>query len=173
MPQPIPAGALVHLRAGLYAGPLVLGEGTRLEGSGEVVLTGEAGQTVVTAEGASLEGLSIQGGAIGLEAGPSVGLTHVHFSGQRKQAAVVHGQLSLKESQLEASVEGIDGVVVERGATFEASNTKFTGGFRVKGRRRWCTRWTRRAGSRSCTRCSAAGRRCSSLAARSRSTTLR
>jgi hypothetical protein len=59
-----------------------------------------------------------------------VSLTRVHFSGQRKQAAVVHGQLTMTESRLEASVEGIEGVVVDRDALLEASNTKFTGGFR-------------------------------------------
>ena len=130
VPQPVPTDAIVHLRAGLYPGPFVLGPGARMEGVGEVVLTGEAGQTVVTADGASLEGISIQGGAIGLEAGAKVSLTHVHFSGQRRQAAVVHGQLTIADSRFEASVEGIEGVVVEHGALFQANDTKFTGGFR-------------------------------------------
>ena len=130
VPQPVPAGLTVHLRAGLYPGPFVLGEGTRFEGSGEVVLTGEAGETVVTGAGATLEKLSVQGGAIGVEAGPNLTLTHVHFSGQRKQAVVVHGALTMSQATLEASVEGIDGVVVDRGATLTLSQAKFVGGFR-------------------------------------------
>lgn len=130
VPQPVPAASIVHLRTGLYPGPFVLGDGARLEGLGEVVLTGEAGQTVVTAANATLEGLSVQGGAIGLEAGAGVVVTRAHFSGQRKQAVVVHGSLSLSQTRLEASVEGIDGVVVDRGASVELSSTKFTGGFR-------------------------------------------
>ena len=36
----------------------------------------------------------------------------------------------MSESRLEASVEGIDGIVVERGARLSLENTKFTGGFR-------------------------------------------
>lgn len=129
-PQPVPAGATLHFRAGLYAGPFVLSRGTRLEGLGEVVLTGEAGQTVVTAEGTTLEGISIQGGAIGLEAGRGVVVTRAHFSGQRRQAVVVHGDLTMTQTQFEASVEGIDGVVVDRGAVLDLGATRFLGGFR-------------------------------------------
>lgn len=130
VPQPVPLGLTVHLRTGLYKGPFVLGEGTRFEGSGEVVLTGEAGETVVTGSGASLEGLSVQGGAIGLEAGLGVTVKDVHFSGQRKQAGVVHGALTMAEVTLEASVEGIEGVWVDRGATLTLRQAKFLGGFR-------------------------------------------
>ncbi|MDP1826310.1 MAG: hypothetical protein Q8L48_23790 [Archangium sp.] len=130
VPEPVPMGAVVHLRSGLYAGPFVLGDGARLEGLGEVVLTGEAGQTVVTAANATLDGLSVQGGAIGLEAGPGVVVTRAHFSGQRQRAVVVHGSLTMSEARLEASVEGIDGVSVDRGASLELTSTKFTGGFR-------------------------------------------
>lgn len=130
IPQQLLDGVTLHLRSGLYAGPFVLGPGTRLAGTGEVVLTGEAGQTVVTATDATLEGISVQGGSIGLEAGAGVVLSRVHFSGQRAQAALVHGTLKISEAVFEASVEGIDGVVVERGATLEASTVKFSGGFK-------------------------------------------
>lgn len=130
VPQLVSAGWVVHLRSGLYPGPVVLGDGARLEGLGEVVLTGEAGQTVVTAANATLEGLSVQGGAIGLEAGPGVVVRRAHFSGQRKQAVVVHGSLTMSQTRLEASVEGIEGVAVDRGASLELDDVKFTGGFR-------------------------------------------
>ena len=130
IPRPVPDGVTIHLRSGLYQGPFTISSGTRLEGHGEVVLTGEAGQTVVTASDATLEGLSIQGGALGLEAGEGVVLTRVHFSGQRAQSAVVRGQLTLTECTFEASVEGIDGVRVAQGAVLDASNVKFLGGFK-------------------------------------------
>lgn len=130
VPQPVPGGTTVHLRTGLYAGPFVLGEGARFEGHGEVVLTGEAGQTVVTAVHAQLEGVSVQGGAIGLEAGAGVVVRRAHFSGQRTKGVVVHGALAMSEASLEASVEGIEGVRVDRGASLELSDTRFTGGFR-------------------------------------------
>ncbi len=130
IPQPVPRGAALHLRAGLYPGPFVLGEGTRLDAVGVVVLTGEAQETVVTAIGARLTGISVQGGAIGVEAGAGVVITGAHFSGQRKQAVVVHGQLTMSETELESSVEGIDGVVVDRGASLDLMKIRFVGGFK-------------------------------------------
>lgn len=130
VPQPLPDGVTVRLRAGLYAGPFVLGEGARLEGTGEVVLTGEAGQTVVTATSATLEGLSVQGGALGLEANGKTVVKRVHFSGQRQRAALVRGRLELSSSTFDASVEGIEGIFVERGATLKLDQAKFTGGFK-------------------------------------------
>ncbi len=130
IPELISAGTSLHLRSGLYAGPFVLAEGVTLEGHGEVVLTGEAGQTVVTATGTTLQHVSLQGGAIGLEAGPGVVLKDVRFSGQRKLAAQVHGRLEAQGSLFTASVEGIDGISVDRGATLELKEAKFEGGFR-------------------------------------------
>jgi hypothetical protein len=126
----IAPGTSLHLRSGLYAGPFVLAEGVTLEGHGEVVLTGEAGQTVVTATGVTLQHVSVQGGAIGLEAGPGVVLKDVRFSGQRKLAAQVHGRLQVQGSLFTASVEGIDGLSVDRGATLQLKDSKFEGGFR-------------------------------------------
>lgn len=130
VPDPIAPGTALHLRSGLYAGPFILGEGVTVEGHGEVVLTGEAGQTVVTATGATLQHVSVQGGALGLEAGPGVQLSDVRFSGQRKLAALVRGRLQVEKALFTASVEGIDGLSVERGATLELKDTKFEGGFR-------------------------------------------
>lgn len=131
LPQPVPQGALVHVRSGVYAGPFTLSGGVRLEGLGEVVLTGIDGvATVVTASDAELDGLSIQGGAVGLEAGAGVKATRVRFSGQRQRAALVRGALTLAEAELVASVEGIDGLAVERGATLDLANARFSGGFK-------------------------------------------
>lgn len=130
IPSPVLKGATVRVSSGLYAGPFVLEEGSRIEGTGEVVLTGEAGQTVVTAAKASLEHVSIQGGAVGLEAGPLVLMRAVNFSGQRERAVVVQGELSLSGTQLQASVEGIDGLVVKAGAKLVLRDAKFAGGFR-------------------------------------------
>lgn len=131
LPQPLPPGALVRLRSGVYAGPFTLAAGARLEGQGEVVLTGADGApAVVTAADAELDGLSIQGGAVGLEAGANVKATRVRFSGQRQRAVRVRGALWLSDAELVASVEGIDGLWVERGATLELTGARFSGGFR-------------------------------------------
>ena len=125
----IPAGALVHLRSGLYAGPFVLERGVTLSGTGEVVLTGEAGQTVVTATDASLEGLSLQGGAVGLAVEGHVVATRLAFSGQRERAAIVRSKLTLTDATFVGTIQGIDAVEVTRGATLELSKATFTGGF--------------------------------------------
>jgi hypothetical protein len=125
----IPAGALVHLRSGLYAGPFVLERGVTLSGVGEVVLTGEAGQAVVTATDATLEGLRIQGGAVGLVVDGHVVATRLGFSGQRERAAKVRSTLTLSEARFEGTIQGIDAVEVARGATLALSKATFTGGF--------------------------------------------
>lgn len=131
VPQPLPPRSLVHLRTGVYAGALHLEGGVTLEGTGEVVLTGGDGaEVVVTARDAELVGLSLQGGATGLEAGAGVKATRVRFSGQRQRAARVRGSLTLTDVQLVASVEGIDGVMVERGATLEGIGVRAEGGFK-------------------------------------------
>ncbi len=121
----------MHLRAGVYSGGLHLEGGVTLEGSGEVVLAGGDGaEVVVTAQDAELVGLSIQGGRTGLEAGAGVKATRVRFSGQRQRAALVRGGLALTDAQLVANVEGIDGIVVARDATLEATRLRCEGGFR-------------------------------------------
>lgn len=130
VPDSLAPGTSLHLRSGLYPGPFVFGEGVTLEGHGEVVLTGEAEQTTVTATGATLVHLTVQGGTIGLEAGPGVVLKDVRFSGQRKLAALVRGRLEVEKAQFTASVEGIDGLSVAQGATLQLKDTKFEGGFR-------------------------------------------
>lgn len=130
LPAVLRAGETVKVRSGLYPGPFVLEPGARLEGVGEVVLTGEGDETVVTAQQAALAGVAIQGGGVGLEAGTGVVVERTRFSGQRKQAVVVHGGLTLSAAKLVASVEGIDGVVVEPGAQLAVSQSSFEGGFR-------------------------------------------
>lgn len=130
MPAQWPDGAVLHVNTGLYAGPFTFGQHVRVEGHGEVVLTGEAGQTVVTASDTELVGVSVQGGDVGLEAGAGVRLSKVHFSGQRKRVARVHGALVLEDSEILARLEGIDGVGVDRGATLTARHLTFSGGIR-------------------------------------------
>ncbi len=130
VPSPIPDGVHLHLRSGLYAGPFSLGNGTQLEGHGEVVLTGGAGEVVLSASDATLVGLSLQGGDVGLLAGKNVKATRVRLSGQRRLAARVVGDLSLEGVTAVASVEGIDGLQVDRGGALSVKGGVFSGGFR-------------------------------------------
>lgn len=130
VPQRVEANTTLHLRSGVYAGPFVFGEGTQVEGTGEVVLTAEAGQTVVTATKASLRGLSLQGGDLGLDATIGVTLSKVRFSGQRQQLARVTADATMEDVTFVGTVEGIEGVVVERGAKLTLSNATFSGGLK-------------------------------------------
>lgn len=120
----------LHVRSGLYAGPFQLSDGARVEGLGEVVFTGTAGQTTVTAHDAELINLSVQGGDTGLVAGPGVVLTRVRFSGQRQRAVAVNGSLTASGLTLVSSVEGIVGLLVSPGAKLVADDLKLEGGFR-------------------------------------------
>lgn len=122
-------GATVHLQTGLYRGPFVLPEGVTLQGHGEVVLYVEGLETTVAASAATLRGLSVQGGGVGLEAGGAVVVEQVHFSGQRRQAAHARGALTVRGGHVEGSVEGIDGLVGEE-ATLVLAGTRFSGGLR-------------------------------------------
>lgn len=123
-------GAKIHLRSGLYLGPWTLPPGVKLVGHGEVVLYAEGEGTVVTADAATLEGLSVQGGFTGVRATGAVTLRRVHFSGHRREALVVTGALTLEDSVLDGSVTETIGVQLQRGARAKLSKVRFTGGFR-------------------------------------------
>lgn len=110
----------VHLRAGLYAGPIALGDGTRLEGHGEVVLVGD-----VTAHRAALVNVTIQGGAL---RGGGLTLGKVTFSGQRTLALELDGPLAAREVRFHASVEGVAGIVA-KDTRVELVDATFRGGF--------------------------------------------
>lgn len=80
----------VHARTGLYRGPFRL-ERARLVGHGAVVLfSEEPGATVASAEDSRIAGVSLQGGAVGLEARGVVELEGVHFSGHRTAGLRAH-----------------------------------------------------------------------------------
>lgn len=128
LPSPIPPDTTVQVRAGLYAGPFFVPEGAVIAGHGEVVLTSEGRGVTVTATGATLKGLTIQGGATGLEA-RDVTLEQVRFSGQREAAVRASGAVTLKKCALDATIEGIDGVLA-RDAQLTLEDVRFTGGFR-------------------------------------------
>lgn len=126
LPLQLPV-ADVHVRSGLYAGPFVVPEGARVEGHGEVVLTAEGTATTVTATSATLRGLTIQGGAVGLAA-RDVTLEQVTFSGQRTTAAQIGQALTARGLRVQASVEGVNGFVA-KDAKVELHDARFTGGF--------------------------------------------
>ncbi len=122
-------GAVMHLRSGLYEGPFVLPDGSRLVGHGEVVLH-SAGEVTVTAEGAaSLEELSVQGGQVGLLGLGALTLRQVHFSGHRRAAVEARVALTLDDSVLDGTVSGTKGVVLTEGANARLKKVRFTGAF--------------------------------------------
>lgn len=124
-------GVIVHLRSGLYGGPFTLPDGVRLVGHGEVVLYAEGETTVLTAPGAvSLEGLSVQGGFIGLDARGTAGLHRVHFSGHRRVALTASGTLTLEDAVLDGTVSETMGVQLTAGAKAVLRQLRFTGAFR-------------------------------------------
>lgn len=126
IPAPLPKRAL-HVRTGVYAGPVDLPEGSTFEGHGEVVITGEGDVATVTAASAFLRHVSIQGGAIGLQA-RDVGLDGVRFTGQTKTAIVAEGVLRGRKLHFTSTVPGIDGVVTKN-AKVSLVEAKFQGGF--------------------------------------------
>ncbi|RKG90818.1 hypothetical protein D7V97_42070, partial [Corallococcus sp. CA053C] len=105
-----PGPLLVHLASGRYEGPFLLPEGTRLMGAGpQTVLTvAGAGAGVVETRGeASLEALSVEGGAWGLEVGGRVRVKDVVFRGQAQGAVRVGaGHLEGSGLQFEAGPGG-------------------------------------------------------------------
>jgi hypothetical protein len=104
--------ATLHLRSGLYAGPFEFPAGTRLEGHGAAVLYVEGAGVVVTAPGALvLEGVSVQGGSVGLSAGGPVTLRRVKFSGHRVAAVqVFDGGVTGEQVEVSSRLDGVVGV---------------------------------------------------------------
>jgi len=126
LPSPLPKRAL-HLRTGVYQGPIDLPEGSTLEGHGEVVITNTSEEPTITATLSVIRHLSIQGGAVGLQS-KDVALDGVSFSGQTRTAIVAEGALRGRKLQFTASIEGVDGVVA-KDAKVAIVETKFKGGF--------------------------------------------
>ncbi len=122
-------GAVMHLRSGLYEGPFVLPDGAQLVGHGEVVLH-SAGEVTVTAEGAAgLEGLSVQGGQVGLLGLGALTLRRVHFSGHRRAAVEARVALTLDDAVFDGTVPGTKGVVLTERADARLEKVRFTGAF--------------------------------------------
>ena len=126
----------VHLAAGLYQGPFELEGGVSLEGRGRVVLHAEGGEAaVVRVRGpASLKGLAVQGGAVGVEVagGPDgeLRLVEVELSAQRRVAVWARGgRVVAQGSVFRAAVSEVGGLVLE-GGRGELSGVSFLGPFR-------------------------------------------
>ncbi len=126
LPAPLPKRAL-HLKTGVYKGPIDLPEGSTLEGHGEVVITSTGDEPTVTATLAVIRHLSIQGGAIGLQS-RDVALDGVTFSGQTRTAIVAAGALRGRKLRFIASIEGVDGVAA-KDAKVGIVEARFQGGF--------------------------------------------
>lgn len=122
LPMDLAAGSRVHLKSGLYAGPFVLPERTTLSGEGEVVLHADGPGPVVQATVATLSGLSVQGGGVGLVVKGPVALFGVHFSGHHDTGVLVEatGAVALTGCVFEGAVHDSTAVLVNGGkATFD------------------------------------------------------
>lgn len=125
------AGAVVHLRSGLYAGPFVLPPNVRLVGHGQAVLYAEGEQTVLTADGpVGLASLSVQGGFVGLDAKGPAALIGIHFSGHRRVALTAVAELTVEDSVLDGTVSETVGIQLRKEARGTLKKVRFTGAFR-------------------------------------------
>jgi hypothetical protein len=128
LPRELPADTDVHVRTGLYEGPFVLGDGASLEGHGEVVLHAGPDGALLRAGNGAVRGVSLQGGAVGLEATGALSLERARLSGQRQQAATITGSVRARDLEVVGVVEGIDGLVVS--GALELDRARFTGGLK-------------------------------------------
>lgn len=99
----LPAGPWrVHLRTGLYPGPLRLGPASVVEGEGQAVVFLEGPGTVVELDGATLAGVWVQGGDKGLVTRGDAHARKVGFSSAREIALeVAAGALTGEQLTLE------------------------------------------------------------------------
>lgn len=120
----------VHLAPGRYPGPLVLAAGWEWVGEG-AVLVGEGDGPVVSAPGGVwLRGVELHGGAWGLEAGGTVRLESVRFTGQGTGGLrMTAGELSVADGRFEAAAPEAVGLRLEA-ANARLRETSFQGPFR-------------------------------------------
>lgn len=124
-------GGKVRVRTGLYQGPFELPAGMAIDGPESAVLFAEGGEAaVVTAGDASLSGVTLQGGAVGLVSKGRVRAEGVHFSGQRRAAIEVRGgELELSRGDVRATVSDVLGVSAVQGRV-TILDSAFSGPFR-------------------------------------------
>jgi hypothetical protein len=130
LPAQLPPGAVLHVRSGLYAGPVTF-RGVTVVGEGMVVLfSQDAAATVVEASDATLSGLQVQGGRVGLSVEGQVSATGVGFSGQRGEAIHVSpgASFALSGATLDGTIPNTRGLVSE-GASLQLTRLTLTGGF--------------------------------------------
>lgn len=125
--------ARIHLAPGIYPGPIRLPEGAALisrDGLGVISLEGPG--AVITAGTGRLEGVSVQGGEVGLLVKGRLEVRGVRLSGQRTLGARVEAAGALIGERLEVVgvIPGIDGVQALPGARVALEGARFSGGLR-------------------------------------------
>lgn len=121
----------VNLLPGRYRGPFVLSAGLDLVGVGEGVVLEAEGTVVRAPEGVVLEGVELEGGSWGLEAGGSVGLKAVRFRGQGAGAVrMAAGHLEVEGSGFEAGGPEAVGLWWSEGSEGRVRASVFEGAFR-------------------------------------------
>jgi hypothetical protein len=126
-------GALIHLAPGIYPGPITLPDGATLiskNGLGVIAIDGPG--VVITAGRGRLEGISVQGGEVGLVVKGRLEVSQVRLSGQRLRGARVEsaGQLVADRLEVVGVIADADGVEALPGAKVELKGARFSGGLR-------------------------------------------
>lgn len=123
--------AVVHLSSGLYEGPFELPSRVSLVGHGAVVLYSEqrSAPLLKAKGGANLEGLMLQGGAVGLSVGGGeVALSEVKLSGFRQAGiAVEEGELRARGLEVSGTLSGTRGVSVGPLGSAQLGSSAFLG----------------------------------------------
>jgi hypothetical protein len=132
--QKSPAGIEleVHLATGFYRGPFEVPAGVRLSGTRLAVLLAEGDEVAIRPQGpVTLEGVTVQGGRVGIEGGERTRLVDVQFRGQTRSA--IHLQRGVLESsrcQFAALTADSLGISIEGTATAHLTQVQFVGPFR-------------------------------------------
>lgn len=132
LPKRLEGSSVWHLKSGVYAGPVVMGEGVELRGEGLAVISIEGEGVVLRVEGTGrLSQLSIQGGSVGLSVSAKLSAQDVHVSGQKTQAVVVEGaELDAVGLKLVATIPGGTGLAMNGTSTVTLARVELEGGFR-------------------------------------------
>jgi hypothetical protein len=130
LPNPLETPTAIHLRSGLYRGPIRVAPGTSVEGHGTAVIFVEGRGNVAELTGGSLKNVSLQGGDVGATIEGPVTLDAVHFSGHRKWALECRGaSLQGADLDLEGALASSSGLSAN-GCTLALDRLRVRGPFR-------------------------------------------
>lgn len=130
--SPVGLELQVHLATGFYRGPFELPAQVRLSGTRLSVLLAEGDEVAIRPRGpVTLEGVTVQGGRVGIEGGERTRLVDVQFRGQTSSAIhLQRGALESSRCQFAALTADSLGISIEDTATAHLAEVQFVGPFR-------------------------------------------